>query len=916
VDRISVETMAVAVLADGDSPAAIANSRGHLLETFLAQLLALLGYEDPRAENLKVTSDGIEIDVVARARVTGQGLIGECKAYSANVSVSHLTSFVGKYALAREDDAHLSALFLALPRLTANAREQAEEVQRKFPLFRYLGSVDVIRLLIKGELLPPIAEGPALHSDLTVVITEHGLALAAREIDPRSRRAARVVVWNKQGTVPDPVRDLIERSELAAGLPVSVPQARVASVPLRPANPPAIVMVRGSSSDFEYQLPASPKFFVGRKALAASLVSDVSQRTDGGTVVVNAKSGWGKSSLALQLGQRVRRGGGVAQIVDSRTAESPGFVSAAVESIARVAVERRILRLPRDAAFSSLSSSVRSLGNAEWRRRPPLLLFFDQFENVFRSEELTREFRDLAALVGELHVPLTVGFAWKTDLVGWTEDHPYRLRDEIRETARVALLEPLGPREVETLLRRLERAAGEKLHRDLRRRLREYSQGLPWLFKKLGGHILDELGRGITQEGLLRESLNVQSLFERDLAELTLPEQEGIRAIARFAPALVSELEETVPAAIVQSLINRRLVVQVGERIDTYWDTFRDFLLTGRVAIEDSYVIRYGPASVGKLLRRLMAAGGELSVPDAANELRTSSAVVFNLSRELRLMGLVVTESNRVTVERVVLDAEDPEAACRLLVARALRRHKILSVVSGLVAETDEGVSFARAAASLPAAFPAVEANQESWLTYARAFCQWLAYGRLVDLSRDGIRDVNVATPDPASVFLLSGAVPVRVQSAFPQGAAGPAEQLLLHLSDTSRPRPQAKRHVAAVRDLSLLGAVILDERDRLQLARAALIDGDQVDPDELRGLVEQMPGCADCFRILGEEPAVSPARLGEILRVAHRAEWRSSTAHSIGKYVRSWARLCGVCTTLRPPRVDELPGQGQFETV
>jgi hypothetical protein len=662
-------------------------------------------------------------------------------------------------------------------------------------------------------------------------------------------------------------------------------------------------MVRGSSSDFEYQLPASPKFFVGRKAVFASLLSEIEDRVAGGTVVVNAKSGWGKSSLALQLGQRVRRNGGVAHVIDSRTAETTAFVSVAVEGLVRTAVDRRLLRLPSDAAFSSLSSSIRSLSNAEWRRRRPLFLFFDQFENVFRSETLTREFRDLTTLVAELELPLTVGFAWKTDLVGWTEDHPYRLRDDIRGTAYLALLEPLGPREVETLLRRLEKAAREKLHRDLRRRLREYSQGLPWLLKKLGRHILDELERGATQDELLRESLNVQGLFERDLAELSLPEQEGLRAIARSAPALVSDLEETVPAAIVQSLLNRRLVVQVGDRIDTYWDTFRDFLITGRVAIEDSYMIRYGPASVGKLLRRLMSAGGELTVPDAAEELGTSAAVVFNLSRELRLMGLVATEANRVTVEAAVLSAEDPETACRELVAKALRRHKILGIVEALTAESGDGVPFGRVASALPAAFPAVEANSESWLTYARAFCQWLAYGELVQLSRDGVVAADLPVADPVVPSLLTGTVPVRVRTAFPQGPAGAAEELLLHLFDVTNRRPEGRRFQAAVRDLSLLGAIVLDERDRLQLAQLRLVEHGSVNKDALASMVAEMPGCAECFRVLQDDPGASPRLLGQILRQAQGAEWKDATTHSIGKYFRSWARFCGIRTTLRRAR-------------
>jgi hypothetical protein len=902
VDRIVVETTQVLVVADGGSTSAVSNKRGHLFEAFVAQMLGALGYEEPRTERLNVTSDGIEIDVEAKQKVTGHRLIAECKAYSANVSADHLSGFLGKYGVRRMKDPKLVGLFVGLPRLTANGLEQARDAESVYDGFRCLGSYEVVELLEKAKLLPPEDRGPSTRTDLTVVISEHGLALAAKALDPKSRKATKVVVW-AASTVPDPLLDLVNRSPLADGLAVvREGDEAPAAAPLAIREPPIIIAVRGSSADFDYQLPAAPKFFVGRKSVSSELGRRITTAESGQTVVINAKSGWGKSSLALHLAKRVDQARGVALVVDSRTAERSDFVPAVLERLALEASHKRVLDLPGDAAFSSLAAGVRTLSNATARgTAKPLLLFFDQFENVFRDEALTRSFRDLALQVQEVELPLTIAFAWKTDLVGWTEGHPYQLRDEIRGSATVTTLEPLGPKEIGTLLDRLGKAAEQKLQKDLRRRLREYSQGLPWLFKKLGGHILAELRAGVSQDHLIREGLNVQALFAADLAELNPAEEEALRRIAQSAPVAVSELEESVPTPILQSLLNKRLVVQVGERIDTYWDTFRDYLVTGKVAVEDTYTVRYGPASVGKLLRKVVASGGALTVPEAARQLNTSPAVIFNLSRELRQFGLMSAEANRLALDPEVMASADPEGTCREKTAVALRRHKIFSIIGGLLADSAGPVALAKVAGELPAAFPAVEAKEESWITYARSFAQWMAYAGLTSLDRDGVR--RAADDAEPGSRLLAGATPVRVRGVFPHTAAGPPIELLLHIADPANsPRPMGKRGQAALRDLSAIGAIALDARDNVALTRTDLVVNGTIRADVLSELTRAAPGIDVAFQALENQPWLTPLAVGEIIRSAVGAEWREATTTATGKYIRSWAKACGVATRLKPP--------------
>ena len=904
MERIAVETTAVAVLADGPTPQAIANARGHLLETFVAKFLGTQGYGEPTTENLNVTSEGIEIDVVAEHLVSRHTLICECKAYTSNIRVPQLTAFIGKFVLAKADDGACQGLFVGLPRLTPDAAEQARSAEAKLGGFRYVNSYGLCELLHKAGLIPAIGGGPSLSADPTLVVTEHGLAMASRELDPDSRRAHRLVVWTAAGSVPKPILHLVEES-LANGIPVAALDGSPTVVPVRVPAAPAIVEVQGSTSDFEYQPPAAPKFFVGRKRLASELVTLVSTRASGGVVVINAKSGWGKSSLSLRLRNEVEKAGGAALVIDSRTAERPEFVVVALERLVRHAVERKVIKLPADAAFSSLQSIVETVRRSEWRRSgKAVLIVFDQFENVFRNAVVTREFRNLAFLVQDVTVPITVAFAWKTDIVGWTEDHPYQLRDEIRGVADVTMLPPFGPGEVETLLRRLEKAMNAKLDKELRQQLREYSQGLPWLLKKLAAHILSEIEGGVTQEQLVRQSLNVEVLFEKDLQGLTPPEQQGLRTIARAAPVLMSDLDsDTIPNAVLESLLHQRLVVQVGERLDTYWDIFRDFLTTGRVAIEDSYVVRYSLAGAGILLRRVVGAGGDVGVPEAAAEAKTSVTAIFNAARELRLFGVLTREPNRLVVEPTIMAAEDQEEAIRARVAQALRRHKMHTLAVQMIAQAAEPVSIAEFATALPTEFPAVEASADSWVTYARVTCQWMDYAGLIRLTHAGM--VRVDEGDAGSpVRLLGGTARSRVRAAFPGANPGPAIQLLRHLAaPTTVARPTSGAFYKAARDLSLLGAIETDLLDHVVLAMPDLISDGVVDQGNLRRVVELQPGMRNAFSRLELDPAATPDALGEEHERMHGAEWAPSTRTAAGKFIRAWARECGIKTKLRPDR-------------
>jgi hypothetical protein len=585
-------------------------------------------------------------------------------------------------------------------------------------------------------------------------------------------------------------------------------------------------------------------------------------------------------------------------------------------SIAATEAQRMgLLKLPSDASWASTVSAVRTLATSDWSEDAgPLVIFFDQFENIFRDESMTREFRDLALGISEAGQRVIIGFAWKTDYVGWTEGHPFHLRDEIRNTASLLLLEPLGAREIETLLRRLEKAAGRPLGRELKQRLREVSQGLPWLFKKLAGHVLLEMQRGSTAEKLVAEALNVQALFESDLAELSPQEQSALVQIARFAPLDVAVAMEKAPRDIVQSLLDRRLIVQVGEKLDTYWDIFRDFLVNGRIPIEDAYILRMAPSSVSRLLRCSEMAGGDGYVPAIASELQTSDNAVWNLAREVRLLGLSIYEPNRVKLLPEIWGAGDRETAVRERVAAALRRHKAYSTLLSLVDQAGGRLSMATYATQLALAFPAVSVAQKVWATYARVFVSWLEYAGLAILANG---QLTLPPEDHLPVQQLFGGRPrLLVRGAFPSCTAPKSAQILRRIAAAADGLGVAmpKSDLRSCRDLVLLGAV--EERDGRFIVRdPSLVHHAVVSASVLRPLLEEVPGGRDAIELLHADPAAAPLKVGRVLQQAYRAtDWKDETVRNMGKSFRSWARLAGIRTSMRAAVTPVKTSQGEAE--
>lgn len=903
IDHLPMTDPVVLVLAAGNSPQVKSDKRGRAFEEFFAGVLEAYGYEAHTSSDLRAVEAGFEVDVRSTHVLSGKPLVSECKMYTSNLAASHLQQFYGKVGTLRLDEGtDLEAFFVGVPRLTADGVTLARRIERGDPHFRYIDGAKLFNHLEEKGRIPPKPSGLPAHSDDALIVwADGGTYRAVKAIDSGTRLATAVVTWG-MAQVPEALVKELAQSEFADELPVEVwnPNKKLSA---SPPDEPMIIPVSGSGSDFEYQLPASPEFFIGRERALREVegLLKVVRNGVGRVVVLNAQSGWGKSSLALRVKAGVESSGGVAHVLDTRAADGPQFLLASLRAAARAGHDAGLLTLPSDASFASVNSALSTLASSQWERSGVLLILFDQFEHVFNDKRLTRDFRNLALATTQVSQPLLVGFAWKTDLVGWTEGHPYRDRDAIRGAATVISLPKFGPDDIDTLLRRLEEYLETKLLSELRQRLREYSQGLPWLFKKLASHIESEVRSGQAQEALLAEALNVQGLFESDLAGLTPVETKGLRAIARSAPMLASEAVEVVGSDTVQALVDRRLVVQVGERLDVYWDIFRDFLNTGEIPIKEGYIIRSTVGSVGRLLRALVNNDGELTIAEAMKELDTSETVVYNYSRDLRQMGILASTESGV---RLTLDTEghDLEQELRSHVASALKRHQAFDIATDLASDEGGRVYSDEFAEALEEAFPAIRAKKATWRGYAKSFQQWFEYAELAKPG-SGYFTIGPSTVKSARA-LLDPTAKGRTSglASFPQTTPRPARELVVRMrSEDVHLNQLSNRERKALADLSFLNVARAQADESLQLINGDLVDADgQWESDVLYGVLDEQGATSAALELLEGNAEADDDDVGAVLEAELRASWADSTRALMGKTFRAWAREAGLEGVMR----------------
>ena len=904
------------IVAYGESEKQKANARGKLFEKITAEVLRHHGYDIDR-HSTNVTHAGMEIDIEGKSRITNVPLYAECKCYSSDVTSEKLQTFFGKYMTRWLRDNRCTGLFIALPDVNSYAKgfysENCEADTRI--TVRLMQEPDVLDAIVASRIVIPAREieqmiKPEIGSpgDKLLICSDKGFFWFQYIVPIGTGIASKIQLFDSLG---HPITDQPTVNYLAELIPEMrdfeiESQPFVSTYHFREEPIDQVVELRGSSACFEYQFPASPEFFVGRDELLRNVdkyISDViGNRTSSRGILFEANSGWGKSSLVLSVIARLLEHGHYAIAFDCRSASSYQFILKFVDHILDKFgdFDGTLQERPLVSGFDGAVMSLVKIGQALKKSDKLLCIFLDQFENVFYLLDLLTKTAQLCLKTSDILENLVIGFSWKTDLVGLTREFPYRWRDTIIDSCRTFRLKQFSEVETNALLDRLGQELHATLRRDLRFLLSEFSQGYPWLLKKLCAHVKNQRQAGIAQVEIARSLLNVDQLFQEDMEGLSHEQEEALRRIARLAPINISDFGEEFIPEVLQSLVDRRLIIKVGAKYDIYWDIFRDYLNTGQLPIEEVYLLRAQVGSIMKAVRLLNESGGSLETSSFKEKAGLSDGAFLNVARDLRLLQLANVDHDQLSLT-ILLSGHEHEVLQHLrehLNERLPRNRGVYNVLKALREKGE--MSLRDLSFVLKDEFPYITAVDKTWETYARVLATWLDVSDLAVFDPNTTKVIEYKIGSQIRDLSLSFA-PKRSGVTVPYIHFGPIVQVAVRIVSAAQkneaidwtgiPKSRIYKSLSVLEEMKLISrrskmifvkkdcyTFAHDEDRRKELAREAAV---------------KWPVFQNFIEILNENASVplTHIKLGQLISSRCAVNWKPETAKTNAKIMLDWAR-------------------------
>jgi AAA ATPase-like protein/restriction endonuclease len=914
--------------------------RGDYFESLVALLLRRMRYRV--VERIGFT--GMEIDCLAEDMNNKERVYVECKFLKDPFESDFISKLIGN---ALQRDIRKAYLF-STAHPGKYAKGALHDIENKDNLvagilrFAFVGPREFVDLYTGiNNLNGPDILFSQLPSSIRDTVGSINLAIAPEE--------AFWVIETTKGGIPEkaylmPVHDysqrirdfdtaskLIEEAKLWVGLPLENGVTDISNGGKARNLVRNVVTSVPAADKFDDYRPARPEEFVGRTDQIKEILNLLQQIRTGlansRILAISGLSGFGKSSIVLNLANKCKTSKLKDQIyicsIDTRSAISPLFIVEAIKYGLQKAIADGFLSSSlKDITIDSVEEPFSSASIQEYidqliAGKKLLVLFFDQFEELFVKESLFdtfEAFRRFAYHVEALQSNIVLGFSWRTG-ISIPDSHPaHYIWHELRDHRIEFKIGPFIEREAVAMVGNLEKASQQRIEAALKRQLIEQAQNLPWLMKKFCVHIYHKLQSGVSQRELIGNVLDAATLFNEDTQSLQPIEIDCLRYIAQNSPADVVTVHDRYGHEVPERLYANRLVIRAGHRYSVYWDIFREFLVTGQVPSIPVTHIPQSQLSTALNVFRHIRDNGPINVDEICTAFGYTIKTAWNITADLTAYFLIErNQQNKIRVIDELTNADDNKLAEH--VASELSNH---IVYIALKTRTVQGQALWRPETDTIFAewYPLM--SDDTLRKYASRLLPWFEFGGLIEVDEYGV--VIRPTIDgkgrsrgkvPQKRNILIDGRPAFVCSASPRRVVDLAGRLALRRELTRREVEGNSDRNAAL-DLSALGLAEWKNTRLLPINLLADINSEEkrdIRKECYRLLKEQALASTFLITLIQElsgQEAATDARLYRVITDKLNRDWTYESALRYIEAGKSWLNYFDYLNKIR--------GQQSFE--
>lgn len=731
--------------------------RGDLLEALTEKLLTAQSYEVIK----EIRFTAVELDLLCRHKISGKEIYVECKAYrDKNIDANILKNLAGTLIFKDYSEAWLIGTGDYGKEAKGFVKEWQNKPKEQATKLSFYDPEKVIESLISAGVIKNRPEDKAaeyagsenLIGEWVLLVTKYGMFWAAATLSGGIPSGVICYYANNNELLIDPIllESLSETDTSLNKLDFSLMKSQAArTTEIDTTKVVDVVQVQTGEAWTDYR-PARPQDFVGRTKdinyIFEFLKNIKEKKTNTRIFAITGNSGMGKSSFIAKLkskaGNYQNKNKFFVFPVDVRAATGPEYIYSSLLNALKSAQnsgfgDQNINLILSDVGSPLNSETIRAFLESLEPKNQIVTLVFDQFEELYSKPELFEVFEKAKSLLlnaASIKLNFCLGFAWKTDSTTHSEHPAYFFWHQLSDYRVTRKLVPFSDGESGAAISIFEKEINQKLHTDLKHNLIASSQGYPWLLKKLCIHLYEKIEHGFDQNDLLENKLDIASLFKEDMEELEPGEAACLKLIAQRAPVDWFEIIETSGPDTLKSLINRRLVIRSGDRLNVYWDIFREYILTGNVPV---IPLRYLPStdfsSLYKVVRYLDH-GIKLSIQDLAGKATLSEGTIQNIGSDMVMFGVANREGGLYSLSEDTLDGN--EASILKAIREKFKKHAFTHAFKEKASRS--AVTVNALIETLKQLFPDNKYAEKTWHSYTVRLCRWLELCGFIEVSGNG----------------------------------------------------------------------------------------------------------------------------------------------------------------------------------